>query len=419
MTTVCSSAIGCQVQLALEFSAPERLSSFTDGLRAFHYRNRQTEVADRNGVPYFINEFWTSGQRKANRLHEISYRACFKPQLPAFFIERLTRPGDAVYDPFMGRGTTPLQAALMGRLPVGNDINPLSAMLLRPRLSPPPMEAIAARLADIPPSGALPDNPLLSDLRAFFHKTVLARLISLRTRFIERESGGALDEVDDWLRMVCLNRLTGHSPGFFSVYTMPPNQAVSADRQRQINMKRGQSPPPRDVDALILRKSRALLSMGQPKHPSALLGTAPAEHAEFVPDGSVNLVVTSPPFLDVVNYWADNWLRCWFGGIDLGTVPITAHKTPEAWEKFVRASLKDITRTLRPGGFLAFEVGEVRDGKVLLEDHVIAAARGLPLTVVGVMVNDQNFTKTANCWGVRNNHKGTNTNRIVLIWRNE
>ena len=31
------------------------------------------------------------------------------------------------------------------------------------------------------------------------------------------------------------------------------------------------------------------------------------------------------------------------------------------------------------------------------------------------MVNDQNFTKTANCWGVANNRKGTNTNRIVLM----
>ncbi|MEQ1867469.1 MAG: hypothetical protein ABL996_22765, partial [Micropepsaceae bacterium] len=32
-------------------------------------------------------------------LHEVSYRACFKPQLPRFFIERLTHPGEVVYDP--------------------------------------------------------------------------------------------------------------------------------------------------------------------------------------------------------------------------------------------------------------------------------------------------------------------------------
>ena len=395
---------------------PDPPRAFPDLLAAFSYRERATRIDERSGIPCFTNEFWTSGQRKASRLHEVSYRACFKPQLPAFFIERLTRPGDAVYDPFMGRGTTPLQAALMGRRPVGSDINPLSAMLLAPRLAPPSLEEIAARLAEIPSSAPLPEGALLDDLRVFFHDSVLARLAALRAWFAARERSGALDPVDGWLRMVCLNRLTGHSPGFFSVYTMPPNQAVGADRQRLINAKRKQMPPPRDVDALILRKSRALLSQGKPPpHPPALLGTAPAENAGFVPDGSVDLVVTSPPFLDVVDYRTDNWLRCWFAGIDLETVPIAAHKTPEAWQAFVQASLRDIARTLRPGGYLAFEVGEVRSGKVLLEDHVVAAAGGLPLAVEGVMVNEQNFTKTANCWGVANNRKGTNTNRIVLM----
>ena len=45
-------------------------------------------------VPTFVNEFWTATQRQASSLHEISYRACFKPQLPRFFIERLTQPGE-------------------------------------------------------------------------------------------------------------------------------------------------------------------------------------------------------------------------------------------------------------------------------------------------------------------------------------
>jgi len=37
--------------------------------------------------------------------------------------------------------------------------------------------------------------------------------------------------------------------------------------------------------------------------------------------------------------------------------------------------------------------------------------------VLGVMVNQQSFTKTANCWGVGNNRGGTNTNRIVMAVR--
>jgi hypothetical protein len=59
----------------------------------------------------------------------------------------------------------------------------------------------------------------------------------------------------------------------------------------------------------------------------------------------------------------------------------------------------------------------VRRGKVLLERLVWHAAEGLPFERLGVVINQQEFTKTANCWGVNNNSGGTNTNRIVLLKR--
>jgi hypothetical protein len=39
------------------------------------------------------------------------------------------------------------------------------------------------------------------------------------------------------------------------------------------------------------------------------------------------------------------------------------------------------------------------------------------LDPVLLLINSQQFTKTAACWGVDNNRKGTNTNRIVLFRR--
>ena len=65
--------------------------------------------------------------------------------------------------------------------------------------------------------------------------------------------------------------------------------------------------------------------------------------------------------------------------------------------------------------FAAFEIGEVRNGKVQLEHHAIAAGQAAGLEPVLVLVNDQKFTKTANCWDVDNNAKGTNTNRVVFF----
>jgi len=392
--------------------AASTASPLEDALLAFDSFGAPTRRIEEQGVLYLVNEFWTSAQRQAHSLHEISYRACFKPQLPGFFISRLTREGEAVFDPFMGRGTTPIEAALQGRRPIGADINPLSILLTRPRLSPPPLAAIEKRLAKIPwESGAIDRE----DLLVFYHPETLRRLCALRRHLLERAEA---DPVDDWIRMVAINRLTGHSPGFFSVYSLPPNQAVSIMAQAKINAKRKQAPPPRDVAALILRKSRALLSDGvPPEHPEALLATSEAWRAPFVADGAVRLVVTSPPFLDVVQYAGDNWLRNWFAGIDADAVRISTHRSEAEWERMVRACLEEFARIVAPGGHVAFEVGEVRGGKVLLERLVWRAAEGLPFERLFVLVNSQSFTKTSNCWGVGNNAKGTNTNRVVTLRR--
>jgi hypothetical protein len=121
--------------------------------------------------------------------------------------------------------------------------------------------------------------------------------------------------------------------------------------------------------------------------------------------------------LDIVDYQQDNWLRCWFCGIDTQSIKIDRHKTVGDWERFVRACFGEFARVVKSGGHIAFEVGEVRNGTVLLETHVAKAVKGLPFEFLGVMVNDQEFTKTANCWGVGNNKSGTNTNRICLFKR--
>jgi methylase of polypeptide subunit release factors len=149
----------------------------------------------------------------------------------------------------------------------------------------------------------------------------------------------------------------------------------------------------------------------------AKLVTAQADQTKEIRGGTVQLVVTSPPFLDVVNYKQDNWLRCWFNGIDPEAVEIWHFKKPEEWQDAMRKVLKELKRVLRPGGFVAFEVGEVRNGSILLEDLVVPAGQAVGLTAEAVLINDQKFTKTSNCWGVDNLKKGTNTNRIILFSR--
>jgi hypothetical protein len=232
-----------------------------------------------------------------------------------------------------------------------------------------------------------------------------------------------LDPVDEWIALVALNRLTGHSAGFFSVYTLPPNQAVSVKSQRKINHDRQQTPPRRNVPDLILKKSSILLkdcdsdTRARLRRASgkSLLLHQPARSSAQIPSASVSLVVTSPPFLDVVDYAGDNWLRCWFLGIDARGVKLTVPKKLDEWQNEMTAVFRELRRVLRPGGHVAFEVGEVRSGKIKLEETVLACGMEAGLRPELILINDQKFTKTANCWGVDNNAKGTNTNRIVLF----
>lgn len=402
--------------------------SFFEQLAAFdefgtQTRRLTTSFSSANGqseVPTFVNEFWTAKQRAANSLHEVSYRACFKPQLPRFFIERLTQPGDVVYDPFMGRGTTPLEAALLGRVPYGCDINPLSAVLTRPRLQPPTTDQVEERLQQIDFHSF---DEFFDDLLVFYHPETLKEIASLKKYLLDRRSQNILDAVDDWICLLALNRLTGHSPGFFSVYTLPPNQAVSVKSQLKINAKHNQTPPRRYVPKLILKKTGKLLAdcddaarqtLAGVAHKSLLL-TGLSSHTPQIHSNSVSLVVTSPPFLDVVDYAGDNWLRCWFLGIDPKSVKLTVPKKLEAWQEAMTAVFRELHRVLKPGGHIAFEVGEVRGGKIKLEEAVLPCGVAAGLEPFLVLINDQKFTKTANCWGVDNNFKGTNTNRIVLF----
>lgn len=405
--------------------------SFIRELEAYIYNGRSTvsgstHVASEDGpqldVPTFINEFWTNRQRAAHSLHEVSYRACFKPQLPRFFVERLTRPGDCVYDPFMGRGTTPLEAALLGRRPAGCDVNPLSRMLVEPRLDPPLLTDVVRRLDRIDLSRRT-DVP--EELEVFYHPHTLVEVCALRAYLIDCALENKLDAIDRWIRMVAVNRLTGHSPGFFSVYTLPPNQAVSVDVQRKINADRHQTPPRRDVRAIICNKTRSLLADcdDMTRHTLRRLSrdrqllTGLASGTADLASESVDLVVTSPPFLDVVDYAGDNWLRCWFCGVDPSSVEITIARKVEAWQRAMSDVFRELYRVVRSGGYVAFEVGEVRRGTVRLEETVVPAAVGAGFAAELVLINSQDFTKTANCWGVTNNQKGTNTNRIVLLRR--
>ena len=102
--------------------------------------------------------------------------------------------------------------------------------------------------------------------------------------------------------------------------------------------------------------------------------------------GHVGLDIDLPPEIG----------RCWFNGIDPAEVSIWQLKSPVAWQERMESVFRELRRVLAPGAHVAFEVGEVRGGRVLLESLVVPAAMAAGLTPLMVLINDQAFTKTSN-----------------------
>ncbi len=69
-----------------------------------------------------------------NTIHP--YPAKFIPQIPHHFIQQLSEKGDTVYDPFLGSGTTAVEANVLGRNAIGNDVNELAVLISKVKTTP-------------------------------------------------------------------------------------------------------------------------------------------------------------------------------------------------------------------------------------------------------------------------------------------
>ena len=65
-----------------------------------------------------------------------SYPARFIPQIPRAFITLFTKENDIVLDPFCGCGTTIVESSLLSRNSIGNDFNPLATLITKVKITP-------------------------------------------------------------------------------------------------------------------------------------------------------------------------------------------------------------------------------------------------------------------------------------------
>lgn len=376
------------------------------------------------GYKRLVGELWTAQQRQMHSLHYVvSYRASFKPELPDFCIRRYSEKGAVVFDPFSGRGTTALQANLLGRVAWACDVNPLAVAMTRAKTMPVGLDEIVLRLNEIDFCRPVGLKGFSEKYAPFYHPDTYRELLNLREQIRKNP-----DRVNRFIELLAVSRLHGHSPGFFSVYSFP-QISIPPERQAAINRKRRQEPDYRAVAPRIIKKAAQSLRDGFSSDFFAVSSANCIELSDsrsvgFVPSNSVDLVVTSPPFLDKVDYLTDNWLELWFSNLKESTFKdnLVMCRSLKEWRTFIGNVLQEMLRILKPRSYAVIEVGEVETsaGTIFLDEVVAEVAEKAEhpqkrFVVDEVLVNQQEFTKLANCFKVENNRKGTNTNRLVVL----
>jgi hypothetical protein len=249
------------------------------------------------------------------------YYGMFPVEFAVEIIDRYSQPGDWILDPFCGRGTSVAAAVAQGRRGLGIEINPVGWLYGRVKLAPAPLELVLQRLEEI--GDTAQDNVgakrcLPEFYRWCFTARVRRFLLAARHQLDWRN-----DLIDTTLMAFILGYL--HSKrGQALSNQMRQQKSMAPDYSVRWWRKRGMRPPKIDPVAFLAERVRWRYACGtlKPRMGQVLLG----DSRELLPDlvarhrGRYRLLLTSPPYHDITNYYYDHWLRYWMlGGPELPT----------------------------------------------------------------------------------------------------
>jgi site-specific DNA-methyltransferase (adenine-specific) len=304
----------------------------------------------------------------------------FPARVAHYFIQRYSRPGDLVVDPFSGRGTVTLQARVEGRRTVSNDLNPLAYVLSRAKANPPTWNEALTHLRGLESSyhqSCPPEPDVPEDIRMLYHPNTLRQICYLRGYLLRKKS-------TYWSReeFMLAGSLAGIMHGSFrrdgtSQYlsiSMPNTFSMSPEYVRKYIQANQLEPPNQDVFE-CLRNKLARLYLDSISGPDGrvFMQDAPSllRRGSFK-RSCVDLVITSPPYLQVVNYGTANWIRLWLLGLDeVGRErgagrraldeKLDHRHTYNSYRVFLLRTLRGIQRVLKQEGIAVLVIGDVAD----------------------------------------------------------
>jgi hypothetical protein len=309
-----------------------------------------------------------------------SYHGMFPAKVAHYFIQRYSHPGDVVLDPFSGRGTIALQARVEGRKAISNDLNPLAYVLSRAKSDPPSWGEIHNFLDGLEAAykNSKRDTPDVSpDIQMLYHENTLKQLCYIRRRLLSKG-------ITTWAReeFMLASALAGIMHGswrrdntsqYLSI-SMPNTFSMSPTYVEKFIHEKGL----KKIDQDVFERLRDKIARLYLDDTAGVTGkTYYADAARLlasrnVRPGSVDLIVTSPPYLQVVNYGTANWIRLWLLGIDeVGREHGTGRKKLDAdldhrhtytsYREFMLRTVVGAQRVLKRDGVAVFVIGDVAD----------------------------------------------------------
>ena len=252
-----------------------------------------------------------------NPMHSICpYFAMF----PESFVQKqllaYSRPGEKLFDPFCGRGTTILEGLLNRREVIGTDINPVAACIAGAKADIPTLSKVLDRLDDLErrfASSSPRRGPTAEFFRVCYSERTLQHVLHLKANLAWKT-----DQVDRFIAAMTLGVLHGetHKTELCLSNRMPRTISTKPEYSIRWWRERGLEAPDRDAFDVLKRTAvfRFAGELPQSKGDVALGDARDAGEMLKTHEGTVALVVTSPPYLDTTDYAEDQWLRLWFLG---------------------------------------------------------------------------------------------------------
>lgn len=281
-----------------------------------------------------------------------------RPEVANYVINKYSKKGDLVLDPFCGSGNIPLTAAFLGRIPYCSDVDPFALSIASAKINAVDITAVTLLLQALNLKKPVTIDKSLNPLFEFYDIETLREILNLRKFVLNTSSLEAR-----FLEVIALSILHGNNASYLSVYTNP-EYSLSISEQKELNIRRRQSAEYRAVVPRLLKKTAQTTCDGLPLGLSeiaqqSVFKIASANNLSYLKTRQIDLICTTPPLpLEQNKQNSDLWLRHWFSDIqaDEYANSFSYFDSIDQWLVFMNECLTEFARIVPQGKYVAFHL---------------------------------------------------------------